>query len=72
MIQIGDKIISRELFDNHFICHLEKCKGNCCIFGDSGAPLEDIEAELIKNHLDDIKPFMRQRESGLSMIRVVG
>ena len=60
MIQIGDKLISRDLFDNHFICHLEKCEGNCCIFGDSGAPLEKEEAELLNKHLESIKPFMRK------------
>ena len=59
MIQIGDKIISKDLFDQCFICHLEKCKGNCCVFGDSGAPLEKEEAELLFKHLDSIKPFMR-------------
>lgn len=59
MIQIGDKIISRELFENHFICHLEKCEGNCCVFGDSGAPLEDDEADVIEEYLDRIKPYMR-------------
>ena len=59
MIQIGDKIISRELFENHFICHLEKCEGNCCVFGDSGAPLEDDEADVIEEYLDEIKPYMR-------------
>ena len=58
MIQIGDKIISREIFENHFICHLEKCEGNCCVFGDSGAPLEDGEVELIERHLGRIKPYM--------------
>lgn len=58
MIQIGDKIISREIFENHFICHLEKCEGNCCVFGDSGAPLEDGEVELIERHLGKIKPYM--------------
>ena len=59
MIQIGDKIVSRDLFEHHFICHLEKCEGNCCVFGDSGAPLEDHEAEMIEQHLEKIKPFMR-------------
>jgi len=59
MLQIGDKIVSLEIFENHFICHLEKCEGNCCVFGDSGAPLEDTETELIKDHMDQIKPFMR-------------
>ena len=59
MIQIGDKIISRDLFENHFICHLEKCEGNCCVFGDSGAPLEDNEAESLTRDLERIRPFMR-------------
>ena len=59
MIQIGDKIISRELFENQFICHLEKCEGNCCVFGDSGAPLEDNEADLLSAELEEILAFMR-------------
>jgi hypothetical protein len=59
MIQIGDKIISRDLFKNHFICHLEKCEGNCCVLGDSGAPLEDAESEKLSDELENILPFMR-------------
>jgi hypothetical protein len=59
VIQIGDKIVSRELFDNHFICHLEKCEGNCCVFGDSGAPLEEEEVRLLEACLEAIKPYMR-------------
>ena len=48
MIQIGDKIVSRELFENHFVCHLEKCKGFCCVYGDAGAPLEEKETEQLE------------------------
>jgi hypothetical protein len=59
MIQIGEIIVSRDLFNKHFICHLEKCEGNCCIFGDSGAPLEDDEAKILAGGLKKIKPFMR-------------
>ncbi len=59
MIQIGDKIISRDLFDHKFICHMEECEGNCCIFGDSGAPLEDEEPELLAKHIASLKPYMR-------------
>ena len=59
MIQIGDKIISRELFENQFICHLEKCEGNCCVFGDSGAPLEDDEAVALSRDIEKILPYMR-------------
>jgi hypothetical protein len=59
MIQIGEKIISRDLFEKHFICHLEKCEGNCCVFGDAGAPLEDEEAEALSRELQRIIPFIR-------------
>ena len=59
MIQIGDKIISKELFKKHFICHLEKCEGNCCVFGDSGAPLTLSETEMLKQHIESIIPYMR-------------
>jgi hypothetical protein len=59
MIQIGDKIVSRDLFENHFICHLEKCEGDCCVHGDSGAPLEENEAQMIEKDLAKITPLMR-------------
>jgi hypothetical protein len=59
MIQIGDKIVSRDIFEKQFICHLEKCEGNCCVFGDSGAPLGDDEADLLSRDLEKILPFMR-------------
>jgi len=59
MIQIGDIIVSRDLFDKHFICHLKECEGNCCVFGDSGAPLEDYEAEALAGDINKIKPYLR-------------
>ena len=59
MIQIGDKIVSRDLFLEQFICHLEKCEGNCCVFGDAGAPLEDEEVGLLEESLEKVKPYMR-------------
>ena len=50
MIQIDDTIISTELFEMKFCCDLAKCKGECCIEGDSGAPLNEEElAELEKS-----------------------
>lgn len=60
MIQIGDKIVSRELFDNHFVCHLEKCRGMCCVFGDAGAPLEERETEQLEESIHRIIPFLRK------------
>lgn len=59
MIQIEDKIVSLDLFKEHFICDLPKCEGNCCVFGDSGAPLEDDEADLLERDLEQVLPYMR-------------
>ena len=58
MIVIDDKIISDELLENEFTCNLNACKGACCVEGDTGAPLEDAEAEILKRNMGKIKPFM--------------
>ena len=47
MIQIGDTIISLDIFEKKFCCDLAVCKGICCVDGDSGAPLEEGEAEQV-------------------------
>ncbi len=49
MVHIGDYLVSLDLFEEKFICDLEKCHGNCCVFGDAGAPLNDDEAELLES-----------------------
>lgn len=63
MIQVGDIILSDDIFEEHFICDLSKCKGSCCVEGDAGAPLEPEEMEPIKSILpiiwDDLSPQAR-------------
>ena len=51
MIQIEDKIVSQDVFDVLFACDYAACKGACCVEGDSGAPLEPGEAELLRQYL---------------------
>lgn len=60
MVQIDDKIISLDIFEKKFLCDLLKCKGACCIHGDSGAPLEDEEADKLDEIFEDVKPYMRK------------
>lgn len=49
MVEIGNTVVSFDLFEQQFCCDLGICRGACCIEGDSGAPLEDDEvAELEK------------------------
>jgi hypothetical protein len=56
MIEIGRTIISRDIFEKKFRCDLGKCKGACCIEGDSGAPLTAGEAGIIQK----IYPLFRE------------
>lgn len=60
MIEIGNCIISRDIIEKKFICNLEKCKGACCILGDSGAPLDDEELKTIDRAYPKIKHYLRQ------------
>ena len=46
MVEIEDKIISDELFEKKFVCDLQKCKGGCCVEGDSGAPLRSKDQQV--------------------------
>lgn len=54
MLQIDNTIISFDLLRSFFVCDLASCKGECCIEGDDGAPLENDEIEIIQNLLPHI------------------
>jgi hypothetical protein len=60
MLQIGRQIYSFELFDEQFVCDLEKCLGACCVIGESGAPLEEEEAALLDEIYPLLEPFLRE------------
>ncbi|MCC8153820.1 MAG: DUF3109 family protein [Tannerellaceae bacterium] len=60
MIQIDDTLVSLDLLEERFVCDLGQCKGECCIEGDSGAPLEEEEVDELEKVLpviwDDLSP----------------
>ncbi len=58
MIEIGNTIISRDIFEEQFLCDLLKCKGACCEEGDSGAPLTKEEAEIIKKEYPNFRDYL--------------
>jgi len=60
MIQIGDVIVSLDIFEKKFSCDLALCKGICCIEGDYGAPLEEGEIRQIEENYGHIKPYMTE------------
>lgn len=58
MIEIDDKIVSLDIFDVMFACDYKACKGICCVEGDSGAPLEAGEREMLIKHLPAIEHML--------------
>ena len=60
MIQIDDVVVSLDVLREKFLCDLSACKGECCIEGDAGAPVELDEVEKLEEVLpviwDDLSP----------------
>ncbi|SHF51510.1 Protein of unknown function [Mariniphaga anaerophila] len=74
MIEIGRTILSHAIFDQHFVCDLFKCKGACCIEGDSGAPLTPEEAKITEKEFPKFEKYLPEshkreiKKQGFSMI----
>lgn len=58
MILIHNNIIDDAILQEKFVCNLSKCKGACCIEGESGAPLEFDELAELEEIFETIKPFL--------------
>ncbi|MCH5220867.1 MAG: DUF3109 family protein [Muribaculaceae bacterium] len=78
MLQIQDTLVSLDLAERFFCCDLNACKGQCCIEGDAGAPLEEGEADELRRILpciwNDLLPAARQEieKNGVSYIDIEG
>ena len=59
MLQIENTLVSIEVVKENFKCDILKCKGLCCVHGDSGAPLEEYELSILKDIYPVIKPYLR-------------
>lgn len=60
MIQIDDAIVALDIIEENFLCDLSACMGECCVEGESGAPLEKEEVAILKEILplvwDNLSP----------------
>lgn len=70
MFQIGKTIVSEDLIEKDFVCNLSACKGECCIAGEAGAPLENKEVQILAEIYDEVRPFLRQE--GIAAIEKQG
>ena len=56
IIQIGNVLVSPDIITEEFCCDLERCKGQCCVEGDAGAPVSLDEVMAIEDALDEVWP----------------
>ncbi|MFO7791133.1 MAG: DUF3109 family protein [Bacteroidales bacterium] len=65
MISIENTLVSLDVIETEFVCNVSKCKGACCVEGDSGPPLTESENEKIR----EIFPAIKQKMKPKSVIR---
>lgn len=70
MIEVGNTLVHEDLITEQFVCNLNRCKGVCCIEGDSGAPLEKAELAILDEIYPKVKPFMSA--IGIETVEVEG
>ncbi len=58
IIQVGDVLVSPDIFTEKFCCDLDVCKGRCCIEGDAGAPVTLDDIAGLENSLDTVWPSL--------------
>ncbi len=61
MLRIDDTIFSFDILEKKFRCNLPACLGNCCRYGDSGAPLSAVEAHTMEEIWPEVKPYLRPK-----------
>jgi hypothetical protein len=70
VILIDHTCISDDIEDQLFVCNLDKCKGACCVEGDSGAPLDADELEILERIYPQVEPYLS--EAGKQVIAKEG
>ena len=61
MIQVVNTLVDEDLLTESFVCHLDKCKGACCVEGDAGAPLAKNELAVLEEIYPFVKPYMTEK-----------
>ena len=59
MIAIDETLVSEEVLQEAFVCDLKRCKGECCVAGDAGAPLEKDELIILEQIFEQVKPYLQ-------------
>lgn len=78
MLEVGRAIVSLDILEKKFLCDLMKCKGACCVEGDSGAPVTFEESKAIEEAYPEVESYLPEehreviRKQGFSVIDLDG
>ena len=61
MLIVDDILVTDDLKDVRFSCNLTACKGECCVAGDAGAPLDEEEISILEDEIDEILPYVPEK-----------
>jgi len=70
MIAIDNTLVSPAIMEKKFVCDLGACKGECCVEGVSGAPLEKEEIAIMEDALPHVLPHMTPQ--GAAVVKKMG
>ncbi|MBO5186142.1 MAG: DUF3109 family protein [Prevotella sp.] len=54
IIEVGDVLVSIDIFREKFCCDLDACHGECCVEGDAGAPVTTDEVAAIEDSVETV------------------
>lgn len=58
MLENNGVLIHEDIMHEEFVCNLSKCRGECCVQGNAGAPLEPDELRQLRDSYAAIKPYL--------------
>jgi hypothetical protein len=61
MIVINDILVSEDIIEKEFVCNLSACKGECCVAGEQGAPLDEDELAILADIWPKVKPYLSKK-----------
>lgn len=61
VVSIGEVLVDRAVLDAKFSCPLELCKGECCVEGELGAPIDEAEAQYLESVVEPLRSVLPER-----------
>ena len=58
MFVIKNTLVSLDIIEGFFACDLDQCKGQCCVEGDAGAPITEVEKTNIEKNISEVMPLL--------------